>query len=39
MTFMHNDFITNCPWGREMFEKGQIDAASSKIIMFPNEEE
>lgn len=37
-TYMHNDFVTNCPWGREMFEKGQIPAASAKILMFPEKE-
>lgn len=39
MTYMHNDFVMNCPWGREMFERGQIDAASTKIIMFPDDKE
>ena len=37
MTYMHNDFVTNCPWGQEMFEKGQINAVSSKIMLFPED--
>ena len=31
-TFMHNDFITNCEWGKKMFEKGQVCASSSKFL-------
>ena len=39
MAYQQNDFVINNPWGREMYEKGHIQAASTKIIIFPEEED
>ena len=32
MTFMHNDFIINSPFGREMAEKGQVKPSAIKFL-------
>lgn len=32
MTYMNNDFITNCEWGKEMAEKGLINPSGFKLF-------